>query len=240
MLATYELECHTLDVKTAFLQGNQIDREVIIKPPKEANTTGVLWKLNKVVYNLADASRAWYLRVKEELIGLGLRMSLFDAALFYWIQDDCCQGLIVIHVDDFLWGGSHDFQVKVISPIRETFLIGSEDYSNFKYVGVNIQQSNGSINYDQKNYVAGMELVKIQNTTHRHRQLSHEEQSNFRCICGQLNWMSSQSRPDISFDVCQLSTKLNCAVVDDVIRANKVVKKLKLDPNISLKFWDYN
>ncbi|XP_057290806.1 uncharacterized protein LOC130613486 [Hydractinia symbiolongicarpus] len=194
------------DFKRKSANCNPIDREVIIKPPKEANVKGVLWKLNKVVYDLADASRAWYLRVKEQLI------------------DDCCQGLIVIHVDDFLWEGSGDFQVKVIASIRKIFRVGSENCSNFKYVGVNIQQFDSSIEYDQSKYVASMEQVEIQSTKNKHQELSHEKQSKFRCICGQLNWVSSQSRPDISFDVCQLSTKLNRANVDDVMRANKLLK----------------
>lgn len=58
---------NSLDVKTAFLQGKAIDREVIVQPPKEANTTN-LWKLSKTVYGLADASRNWYLKLRSELI----------------------------------------------------------------------------------------------------------------------------------------------------------------------------
>ena len=58
------------DVKTASLQGKKIEREVYICPPKEAATNKV-WKLQKCVYGLGDASRYWYLRVKEELINLG-------------------------------------------------------------------------------------------------------------------------------------------------------------------------
>ena len=46
-------------------------------------------------------------------------------------------------------------------------------------------------------------------------------------LVGQLNWLGTQTRPDISFDVCELSTVLNAATVDDVLRVNKVVKKVK-------------
>ena len=40
-------------------------------------------------------------------------------------------------------------------------------------------------------------------------------------------WISTQSRSDISFDVCQLSTKLNLATVQDIFQANKVLRKVK-------------
>ena len=47
-------------MKTAFLQGKKIEREVYICPPKEAATNKV-WKLQKCVHGLSDASRYWYL-----------------------------------------------------------------------------------------------------------------------------------------------------------------------------------
>ena len=47
------------DVKTAFLQGKQIERTVYLQPPKEANANKI-WELQKCIYDLADASRYWY------------------------------------------------------------------------------------------------------------------------------------------------------------------------------------
>ena len=48
--------CHSIDVKTVFLQSNQIDLDLFIKPPNKVNVQSSIWKLNKVVYGLADAS----------------------------------------------------------------------------------------------------------------------------------------------------------------------------------------
>ena len=61
---------NTMDIRAAFLQGNPIDRDVYLKPPKEAHTKK-LWKLNTTVYGLGDAPRAWYLCVKDELLKIG-------------------------------------------------------------------------------------------------------------------------------------------------------------------------
>ena len=57
----------TMDITSAFLQGNNIERDVFIKPPVEANVDNHLWKMKKSVYGLNDASRAWYLRVIKEM-----------------------------------------------------------------------------------------------------------------------------------------------------------------------------
>ena len=86
----------SIDIKTAFLQGKKIDRTIIIKPPKEAQTNK-LWKLNKCVYGLTDAPRCWYLRTSQIECN-----SKYDPGLFYYIKDDKLQGLKVCFIDDIL------------------------------------------------------------------------------------------------------------------------------------------
>ena len=58
-------------------------------------------------------------------------------------------------------------------------------------------------------------------------------------LIGQLNWVASLSRPDIPYDVCELSTSLKHATVKNILDANKVVKKLKSD-SLVLKFPSIN
>ena len=66
-------ECHSIDIKSAYLQGNTIQRKIFLKPPKEYDE-GKLWRLKKTVYGLCDAARAWYMRVKDELKLLSIEM----------------------------------------------------------------------------------------------------------------------------------------------------------------------
>ena len=49
IIASSNWTCKSMDIKRAFLQGNTLDREIFIKPPKEAKTNK-LWRLNKCVY----------------------------------------------------------------------------------------------------------------------------------------------------------------------------------------------
>ena len=54
------------DIKSAFLQGNVLQRDVYIKPPKEANVSdGCVWKLSRCLYGLNDAARQFYDSVVE-------------------------------------------------------------------------------------------------------------------------------------------------------------------------------
>ena len=77
------------------MQGKSIERDVFIKPPKEANTNK-LWKLNTTVYGLCDAPS-----VKKELLATGCVKSRCDDAIFYWHKENTLQGILSAHVDDF-------------------------------------------------------------------------------------------------------------------------------------------
>ena len=58
--------------KVSTLQGEKIDCDVYLKPPKEAETSK-LRKLNITAYGLCDAPHAWYITVKDVLMKTGVK-----------------------------------------------------------------------------------------------------------------------------------------------------------------------
>ena len=64
VMAICESKCwvlETSDVKSAFLQGHDLDRDVHIQPPAEAGVPkGKLWKLRIALYGLNDASLLFF------------------------------------------------------------------------------------------------------------------------------------------------------------------------------------
>ena len=114
---------NSIDIKAAFLQGKPINRNLYLKPPKEADATGKLWRLKKVVYGLSDASRIWYNRVVDELSNLGVKLSQYDKALFLWQMNGQIDGMLLVHVDDFLWADSELFKHSIISGLKGIFKI---------------------------------------------------------------------------------------------------------------------
>ena len=103
---------------------------------------------------MTDASRVWYLRVVEELNNLGAKTSRYDKAFFMWKYQGNLEGLIVVHVDDFLWTGSEVFLERVITPLKAVFKISKEFDSFFRYIGINVSHSNGVIKLDQLAYIS--------------------------------------------------------------------------------------
>ena len=197
----------SLDIKSAFLQGMKLQRDVFIKPPPEAKVHGIIWKLNYAVYGLTDASRHFYDRVESELIKLGAFVSKLDPALFYFIHDGVLQGILVVHVDDFLYAGTTSFHETVIKKLFEVFVVGSEAKQSMKFLGYNLVQNKGCVSVSLKQYVDLINPVKVSSDRAKLKEasLSNEEYSDFRHVLGQINWCAGQVRLDIAFDNCFLS-----------------------------------
>ena len=214
--ASEKWKIKSLDIKSAFLQGKEIEREVYLIPPPEASSSETLWKLNKVIYGLSDASRMWYLKVKEVLEQLGMKMSIYDEALFYYKEDGHLCGLIALHVDDFLHVGNKRFEETVIYKIKELFEISQEHDQFFNYLGLEIAQTSEGITFSQFNYIDQLTPLEGEAT-----------KTDLKSKIGQLAWVAGQTRPDISFDTCQASVNPANENNDSVKRINKCIKRLK-------------
>ena len=79
-------ELNSIDITAAFLQGNDIERDVFIQPPVECIRPGQIWKLRRCIYGLCDAPRNWYDRVHDELRKLGGSVSQYDKLFFSGIM----------------------------------------------------------------------------------------------------------------------------------------------------------
>ena len=219
---------HSLDIKAAFLQGKNIERELYIQPPKEFRKKSMIWKLNKVVYGLCDASRSWYLKVVEVLLSLGMVMSKFDKAVFICGTNNL-EGIMMIHVDDILYFGSDKF-LQDMSKFKKAFQISREEKQAFKYLGVVMNQdSHGIIELEQKDYLQSMkiDLLPKESMENKQRFADEEETRIFRQGIGQLGWITSICKPEASFSYCVLSTVQSKPQISDFVKYAKVVRDLK-------------
>lgn len=206
-------------------------------PPPEAVSNGILWKLEKCVYGLNDAARMWYFSVWEELEKLNCQRSSLDYGIFCWYLDTKLCGIFQTHVDDFLWSGTDEFKVQVIDKLCQKFKVGHSASNAFRYIGLSISQNEDGITLEQIDYINAIENY----TLPRDRQMkksspcTKEETSTFCQLVGKLNWVANQSRPDILFDVCQLSSVMKAPTIEHILKANKVLRKIKEQP-LRLKF----
>ena len=213
------------DIKSAFLQGTNLERDVFVRPPKEAYQKGKLWKLIKCLYGLKDASRNWYDKVAKKLEKEGFKKSYYDNAIFFLIKDDKLVGMIGLHVDDFLSAGNIEFTLEVIPKVLSIFQVGKSETRTFLYTGFQIDQKKDGITLDQGDYVARMELptLSAERMLCKEADLSENELTTYRGIVGSSNWVTRITRPDLSFDLINLSTKFKGGKIEDLKEAKKIM-----------------
>ena len=104
------------------------------------------------VYSLTDASKSWYLTLKEELLKSGAVVSKYDQAIFIWYFGNKLYGIIATHVDDFCFPGSEIFQTRVMDRFRRLFKIKSEEVAEFQYIGLTIKKNRDNVKLGQNEY----------------------------------------------------------------------------------------
>ena len=145
-----------MDIKSAYLQGVPIDRELYMTPPKEKNTEKI-WLLKKCTYGLSDAGRHWYLKVVGKPKTLGTTQLSIDQAVFIWQNSNGnLGGSTAVHVDNFIYGGTPAFINTVISQLRTIFKIGSGESEGMKYVGISIKQNSRGISLSTDAYCSSL------------------------------------------------------------------------------------
>ena len=146
------------DIKTAFLSGDNSSRDLYFRPPPEVKeflnlSEDDVLRLEKAAYGLAEAPRAWFLRLTRELVAVGLEISQLDPCVFLLrckTSRDLL-GLCGVHVDDLLGGGTQCMD-ECLKRLRATLPFGDFRKGTIKYTGAEIRQlSDNSIEVSQEN-----------------------------------------------------------------------------------------
>ncbi|GKA60437.1 putative ribonuclease H-like domain-containing protein [Tanacetum coccineum] len=180
-----------MDVKSAFLYGT-IEKEVYVcQPPdfEDPYFPDKVYKVEKALYSLHQALRAWYETLSTYLIENRFRRGTIDKTLF--IKKD--NGDILVDAEEIL----------------------DKFYGELTFfLGLQVQQKEDGIFISQDQYVAGIlkkfdfATVKIASTPmESNKALVKDEKANnvdvhlYRSIIGSLMYLTA-SRPDTMFAVC--------------------------------------
>ncbi|GJS92416.1 putative ribonuclease H-like domain-containing protein [Tanacetum coccineum] len=98
---------YQMDVKSAFLYGTIEEEVYVCQPPgfEDLQFPNMVYKVEKALYGLHQAPRAWYETLSTYLIENGFRRSTIDKTLF--IKKDKGDILLVqVYVDDIIFGST--------------------------------------------------------------------------------------------------------------------------------------
>jgi hypothetical protein len=97
LLVNEDFKMQAIDVRAAFLQSNEIDREIYLESSKDIKKEGIIWKIKKPLYGFDDASRKFWLKVREILKEGGMQNVIGDQAYYYCRENDKLVGMIITH-----------------------------------------------------------------------------------------------------------------------------------------------
>ena len=208
-----------VDFVLAFPQAN-IEHDMYMELPagiipKDRNKDYVLL-LRKNLYGQKQASRVFYLYLREGLEKIGFRVSKIDECLFYRSKT-----MFVVYVDDgIVVDKDMNKVVQVVKDLKEAGY-DIEDKSTINdYLGVNftyldeetieltqpqlIQQIIEDSKIMQKKFVPPQVPAKSSQILQRHKDSKpHDRKWHYRSIIGKLNYLEKSTRPDIAYAVHQ-------------------------------------
>ena len=126
------------------------------------------------------------------------------------------------------------FYKNVVKQLTANFEAGKICISQFDYIGLSIHQSDDGFLVNQHKYIEALEDI----INDKESELYHLPNTRkLRTICGQLNWVSAQSRPDLSFMTYDLNVSKSIEPEEAIRKATKAFKQLKeLNSCYKIKF----
>jgi hypothetical protein len=237
-----------LDVDNAFLHGD-LNEEVYMKLPPglQPEFPNQVCRLQKSLYGLRQASRQWFSKLSNALVSLGFRHSEYDHSLFTKSQNGSFTALLVYVDDIILTGNSLSSIESVKNFLHATFKI--KDLGDLKYfLGLEVSRSHKGIHLCQRKYALDIlsetgllaakkcstPMVRDSKPLYDSSAPPHDPTA-YRRIIGKLLYLTN-TRPDISFAVQQLSQFMQHPTIHHYEAAMRILRYIKSAPAQGLFF----
>ncbi|GJU30192.1 putative ribonuclease H-like domain-containing protein [Tanacetum coccineum] len=238
---------YQMDVKSAFLYGIIKEEVYVYQPPgfEDPQFPDKVDKVEKALYSLHQAPRAWYETLSTYLIENGFRRGTIDKTLF--IKKDKGDILLVqMYVDDIIFGSTKktlcdEFEKMMHKKFQMSYM-GELTF----FLRLQAQQKNDGIFISQDKYVVNILkkfdfiIVKTTNTPMEpNKALVNDEEADsmdvhlYKSMIGSLMYLTA-SRPDITFVVCAYARFQVTPKTLHLHAVKKIFRYLKGQPKLGL------
>lgn len=236
------------DAAQAFLQGRQDPTErsgpLYMSPPRDpiinmaAAYPAELYEVIGNCYGLANAPRVWFRRVQEQLLSISFVQHSFDKCLFYHIgKDGLLDCVLICHVDDFMAAYSETFDIDSLRNLFEwgsVTILSPETPGEYrgKEIIMELKEGKNIIRTTQKKLLDNLAEGKIPvGRMQKDPKLSAEEWKETRSVCGCLQWLGGQTRPDVAA-TASLSHRGGDTEIADLKRLHETLRYARRPQNL--------
>nr|GEW39722.1 putative ribonuclease H-like domain-containing protein [Tanacetum cinerariifolium] len=145
---------NNMDIKSAFLYGRIEEEVYVCQPPgfEDPDYPDKVYKVEKALYGLHQAPRAWYETLAKYLLGNGFHRGKFDQTMFIKRQAEDIL-LVQVYVDDIIFGSTK----KELCTMFEKLMHGKFQMSSIGevtfFLGLQVKQKSDEIFISQDKYV---------------------------------------------------------------------------------------
>ncbi|KAI3717774.1 hypothetical protein L1987_69595 [Smallanthus sonchifolius] len=246
--ATYVgFKVYQLDVKSAFLYGKVHEEVYVTQPPgfEDPHNINKVYKLDKALYGLHQAPRAWYETLSKHLLSNGFDRGQIDSTLF--IRKAGGDILLVqVYVDDIIFGSTNEGMCREFEQVMKSkFEMSNMGELSF-FLGLQVSQREDGIYLHQTKYVQDIlskykmndsstygTPIPVNHGLHPDKDGKDVDSRLYRRMIGSLMYLTA-SRPDIMFAVCLCSRFQSQPKESHMIAVKIIFRYLKGKPRLGL------
>ncbi|GJS38124.1 putative ribonuclease H-like domain-containing protein [Tanacetum coccineum] len=236
-----------MDVKSAFMYG-KIEEEVYVCQPlgfKDPEFPSRVYKVEKALYGLHHAPRAWYETLSTYLLDNEFQRGQIDKTLFMKrVKGDILP--TQVYVDDIIFGSTrNEMCIEFEKMMHKKFQMSSMGELTF-FLGLQVTQKDDGIFISQDKYVDeilkkfGFSTVKTASTPMETSKLLLKDAEAedvdvylYRSMIRSLMYLTA-SRPDIMFAVCACARFQVKPKVSHLHAVKRIFRYLKGQPKLGL------
>jgi hypothetical protein len=160
-------------------------------------------------------------------------------ALYSYEKNGVVECLLATHVDDLIWACTESAQ-GIIDGIRKELVFGTEEEWSFRFCGTEIEQNPETYEIVVTCKHTSERLTPINIPTQRAKEseapVTATEKEQLMSVTGSLMWICRCCRPGIAYGVSRLQSLLQCATVEELKLASKLVKHVREDTSKGLTY----
>ena len=241
---TKSLVARHIDIKAAYLNA-PLTEDIYMRVPAGVNVDGdkFVCKLKRSLYGLRQSGANWYSMVMNTLKEFGYQQSEYDPCLFRLKRSGGSEATITVYVDDFIVVGDGSTIEQIEKKLSERFTIKATDLN--VYLSQLVEKQRGTYVVTQSAYITAMLAAYGLRDANQARSPCMKNEGNngrqnaidagdYRRVVGQLNWLQLTVRPDITFAVHKLSTRVSDPRPQDLAAAKRVLRYLNGTRDVGL------
>ena len=244
IIASYGWDLELGDIKGAFLESGEIEAKYrplyAHQPPGgiPGLPSDAVIEVIGNVYGQNDAPAAWHTTFDMEAQKIGWVPSKFDKCLYTLRDQNRLVGIMGVHVDDTALGGEGTVFRQAVQDLRKRFPYRKWRVNNGEFCGAFYKQDvkTKKIEMSMSKFAEGLKAANIKKGVDPDSELQPFQIKQLRGINGSLNWLSSQSRPDLAAQTSMSQQAFPNPKIRHLRAANNVVRRARMFRNLPLSF----